>query len=350
MKIHSDFECGNICFVSEDGNNIYLKNEMRGTTKEKAYYWAFCVEGAQGKTLTFHLEHEWVGPWGAAVSRDLINWSWTESALDGASFSYTFGQNESKVYFAHDLLYTPSRMFSVFDELGVKPQTLCKSLGGRDISLFKIGDGKRNIVLTSRHHCCESSGTYVLEGMIREYMQNPISDTNLFVVPMMDYDGVCMGEHGKDRAPHDHNRDYIADNIYPEVGCVMRYAEQNEVLFAIDFHAPSHRVGRSDRMFIVRKMQHLNERFDTIGSLFEKYSGGDAMDYSMKNDVPPNTGWNKDDTPTFSTFFNLRPECCLALTLECTHFGTEQNKVTAERFVNSGRAFYRALREFSENN
>ena len=89
MKIHSDFECGNICFVSEDGNNIYLKNEMRGTTKEKAYYWAFCVEGAQGKTLTFHLEHEWVGPWGAAVSHDLINWSWTESAVDGASFSYT---------------------------------------------------------------------------------------------------------------------------------------------------------------------------------------------------------------------------------------------------------------------
>ena len=74
------------------------------------------------------------------------------------------------------------------------------------------------------------------------------------------------------------------------------------------------------------------------------------MDYSMKNDVPPNTGWNKDDTPTFSTFFNVRPECRLALTLECTHFGTEDNKVTAQRLINSGRAFWRAVREFAENN
>ena len=74
------------------------------------------------------------------------------------------------------------------------------------------------------------------------------------------------------------------------------------------------------------------------------------MDYSMKNDVPPNTGWNKDDTPTFSTFFNVRPECRLALTLECTHFGTEDNKVTAQRLINSGRVFWRAVREFSENN
>lgn len=350
MNIHADFECANIRLLSIDGDHVYLQNEMRGTKKEASYYWAFCVENAAGKTLTFHLDHEWVGPWGAAVSHDLISWSWTESAVDGASFSYAFGQNENKVYFAHDLLYTPSRLFNVLNELDICTSTLCVTPKGRKIPFFKLGEGKTHIVLTSRHHCCESSGTYALEGAIREYMASPLEDTTLFVVPMMDYEGVCDGDQGKDREPHDHNRDYISDNIYPEVGAVMNYAEQNKVSFAFDFHSPSHRIGRSKYVYIVRKMPQLASRFDAFSDLFEKYSGGDAMDYSMKNDVPPNTGWNKDDTPTFSTFFNVRPECRLALTLECTHFGTEDNKVTAQRLINSGRAFWRAVREFSENN
>lgn len=346
MKIHADFECGNIRFLKQEGDLILLQNELRGTTAEKYYYWAFCVEGAAGQTLTFRLDREWVGPYGAAVSHDLINWSWTNTALDGASFSYTFGPDEQRVYFAHDLVYTPKRLWAVAAELGLEMQTLCRSNGGRDIPCFRLGNGKRNVVLTSRHHACESSGTYVLEGVIREYLKDPIEDTSLLVVPMMDYDGVCQGDQGKNRSPHDHNRDYIPDNIYPEVGAIMDFANTHGVFYAVDFHAPNHRLGRSDRVFIVRKMAHLADRFDTFGALFEKHSGGDAMTYHMKHDVPPNTGWNKDNTPTFSTFFNSRPDCRLALTLETTHFGTEDNQITAQRMLNTGRAFCRALREF----
>ena len=348
MKIHADFECGNIRLLETDGNNVFLQNEMRGTKRDSQYYWAFCVEGAEGKTLTFHLNKEWVGPYGAAVSRDLINWRWSESAESGSSFKYSFSAEEKCVYFAHDLVYTPTRLCFVIEELGLRARVLCKSERGREVPCLQIGDGKKHIVISSRHHACESSGSYVLEGFLREYIASTIEDTSLFVVPMVDYDGVCEGEHGKDRDPHDHNRDYIPDNIYPEVGAIMHYAEDREVAYAIDFHAPSHRVGRSNRMFIVRKMDKLKERFDIFGALFEKYSGGDAMDYSMKNDVPPNTGWNKDETPTFSTFFNLRPECRLALTLEVTHYGTEENRVTAERLINSGRACLRALNDYSK--
>ena len=53
MKIHADFECGNIIFLRQEENEIYLSNEMRGTIRDKAYYWAFCIEGAAGKTLNF---------------------------------------------------------------------------------------------------------------------------------------------------------------------------------------------------------------------------------------------------------------------------------------------------------
>ena len=348
MRIHSDFECGNIIFLKQEGNDIYLSNEMRGTIRDKAYYWAFCIEGAAGKTLNFHLDNEWAGPYGAAVSHDLINWHWSESALDGASFSYTFAPDEDRVYFAHDLLYTPSRLNAVMQELNITPFTVCKTLKGRDVPAFRMGNGSKNIVLSSRHHACESPGSYVLEGMIREYAANPIDDTNIFVVPMVDFDGVIEGEHGKDRDPNDHNRDYIEDHIYPEVGAIIDYAKEKEISYAFDFHAPSHRIGRSNRVYVVRKFPELQERFDNFGKLLQKHCGGEAMIYDMKYDVYPNVSWNKDTTPTFSTYFNRRPECKLALTLEVTHYGTDDNKVTAERLINTGKAFCRAIDEYSK--
>lgn len=348
MKIHAEFECGNIRFLKREGNEVYLTNEMRGTIRDKAYYWAFCAEGAAGETLNFHLDNEWVGPYGAAVSHDLVNWHWSESSLDGASFSYTFGEGEDRVYFAHDLLYTPTRLNTFLKEIGVTSYTACKTLRGREVPAFKIGNGKKNIILSSRHHACESPGSWVLEGMIREYIANPLDDTNIWVLPMVDFDGVTEGEYGKDRDPHDHNRDYIENNIYPEVGAIIDYAKDKEITFAVDFHSPSHRVGRSNRIFVVRKFPHFEEKFDDFGTLLEGYCGGDAMTYEMKYDVHPNVGWNKDTTPTFSTYFNSRPDCRLALTLEVTHYGTDDNKVSAERLVNTGKAFCRALDEYSK--
>ena len=107
-------------------------------------------------------------------------------------------------------------------------------------------------------------------------------------------------------------------------------------------------MGRSNRIYVVRKFPHFEEKFDDFGTLLEGYCGGDAMTYEMKYDVHPNVGWNKDTTPTFSTYFNSRSDCRLALTLEVTHYGTDDNKVSAERLVNTGRAFCRALDEYSK--
>ena len=346
MKIHADFECGNIRLLREEGQDIYLENEMRGTARTSQYYWAFCVEGAAGQTLTFHLSEEWVGPIGAAVSHDLIDWHFTGNRDDGGTFTYTFAEHEDKVYFAHDLVYTPTRLLTVLRELGIPTQTLCQTGKGRDVPCFCVGEGKQQMVLAARHHACESSGSYVLEGMLREYLANPIPDTVLFVVPMVDYDGVCEGEQGKGRAPYDHNRDYVSDPIYPETAAIMAYAKEREIPYAFDFHAPSHCVGRSNRIFVVRKFTALTERFDAFGKLFEAHSGGEAMGYDMAWDVQPNVGWNKDETPTFSTFFNTRPECRLAMTLEVTHFGREEDRVSADKLIHTGRAFCRSVAEF----
>ena len=79
-------------------------------------------------------------------------------------------------------------------------------------------EGYKKVLLTSRHHACESTGSYVLEGVIKALCENPIEGYEFFVVPMTDFDGVCDGDQGKNRIPHDHNRDYDPDvpSIYSE--------------------------------------------------------------------------------------------------------------------------------------
>lgn len=349
MRIHADFECGNIRVLRTEGVHIYLQNELRGTTRDYCY-WAFCVEGAQGMTLSFHLDKEWVGEFGAAVSHDCIHWEWMDSRDTPASFTYTFGADETVVYFAHDAAYTPTRWRTVSQELGLVNDVLCRSPEGRETPCVRLGQGSRHIVLASRHHACESTGTYILEGFLREYLASPMEDTTLFVVPFVDYDGVCNGDQGKGRAPYDHNRDYVDAPIYPEVREIMRYAKEQPVYMGFDFHAPSHTGGRRcSKVFVVRKMAEKQPLFDAFGSLFEACCNEHSMTYVMSDDIAPNTGWNHDETPTFSTFFNTLPACRFACTLETTFFGTPDNKVTVPRLVETGRAFCRAVKAFDHS-
>ena len=89
---------------------VRVENELRDTQGDW-FYWAFRVRGAAGRTLTFDFgDKAWVGPWGAAVSHDGVNWTWGGAASeDGKRFTYAFAPDEAEVYFCHDLHYAPAR-------------------------------------------------------------------------------------------------------------------------------------------------------------------------------------------------------------------------------------------------
>lgn len=112
MVIHNKFVGGNIVLDHIEGDHVYLKNELRDTTTDW-FYWAFCVEGAQGRELTFHFESTRLGFWGPAVSRDLVSWHWHDQVSDDyLSFSYCLGKDETRVYFAHHMLHHPNHFFN----------------------------------------------------------------------------------------------------------------------------------------------------------------------------------------------------------------------------------------------
>lgn len=347
MLIHKDFTGGNVTVKSIEGDVIYIENELRDTV-EDWFYWAFCVEGAQGKTLTFKMQPNRLGDFGPAVSHDLKSWRWLDR-VDGDSFSYTFGENESKVYFAHDMLYHPQRFFDFAQSKGLQINTLCTSRKGRSTPCVIVGNGDLSIILTARHHACESTGNYVLEGVLEELAQKPIPDCTVFCVPFVDYDGVIEGDQGKSRAPFDQNRDYGAneESIYAETAAIRRYADEKGCHLAFDFHSPWHKGGRNDHVFIVQNALEKLDRFNLFGSILQDQVSADSLDYKKEKDIAPFEEWNKPSAQ-FAINMTARPQCDLAFTLETTYFGTPHNKVSQDKLIELGRCFARAIKVYAK--
>ena len=353
MIIHNKFVGGNIFVDRIEGDHVYLKNEQRDSTKNW-FYFAFCVEGAAGRELTFHLvraekgHYARLGFWGPAVSHDLKDWHWLDQREEN-TFTYRFGEDEDCVYFAHHPLYHPQHFFEFARRKNLTVEEFSKSRKGNSVPCLRFGDGETSIILTSRHHSCESTGSYVLEGIADELTSNPIENTRVLVVPFVDLDGVVDGDHGKHRGPQiGYNGEYHPDTgaVYPETQAIIAYAEQYGAYYAFDFHSPSHWTKEHDHIYVMRSYKaEKMDRFSEI--LVEEYIEG-GMHYSPQ--------WNQPAKPgevvgsTFNSYMNHRPENVLAFTMECTYAGLAENKVSAERLRIFGRSFANALRRFVKEN
>ena len=349
MIIHKNFVGGNIIVKEQTETDVYVENELRGTT-EDWFYWAFCVEGAQGKTVTFHFQQHRLGYFGPAVSHDLENWHWLDS-VDGNNFTYQFGENEDKVYFAHHMLYNMKRFDALIERTGYKVEELCKghkTEKGRSVPCIRFGEGDKYMVLTARHHACESTGSYVLEGLLDELAKEPLEGVSVFCVPFVDYDGVLDGDQGKRRNGHDHNAEYAPCDIpvYPESAAIVDFLENHNVVYGFDFHSPWHFHGKNDLPFLVHNSIRKRDRLLRFADCLEKEMTPESLQYRAENDMPPMTDWNRQ--PSRGTAYNMmhRPGADIAVTLETTYAGLPENKVTQENMVELGHCFARAIKRY----
>lgn len=344
MHILTDFIGANAT-IEYNGDNVVVIPDMRDSACNW-FYWAFCVTDAAGKTVTFEFQDETkIGRYGAAVSTDFVNWHWSMNA-DDTSFTYTFGEDENKVWFAHHSLYSTEyfERFAKSENLIIKE--LCTSQKGRKIPYTEFGNGKKTVVLTARHHCCESSGSYVLEGVISRLKENLPKDLSVIVVPYMDFDGCFDGDQGKNRQPHDHNRDYTENSIYNEVKAIKAITEGKDVVYAFDFHSPYYQGGRRDYPYIVHPRD--DYKIDEFGKIFEEKSASLPVGYFQENDVRYGQEWNRksDTVEKFSDYFGEFSGNKLAFTLETPYFGPPEHKISTDDLRNIGRAFADAFTEF----
>ena len=230
----------------------------------------------------------------------------------------------------------------------IKINTLTQGRLGSNVPLLQFGSGDKKLLLTARHHACESTGSYVLEGVLQGLAENPISDVEVLAVPFVDYDGYLSGDQGKSRQPHDHNRDYdpTLPSLYPETDAIKKLARAVGVDYAFDFHSPYHKGEEHDLCFIVQKANV--EELRRFAAILESQITDEAFRYQAKNDLAPGVKWNNPASHTFANYMAKEVGAKIACTLETAYFGEPDNVASADKYLELGRCFAAALKKYIE--
>ena len=264
IEIRSDYPGGNVKVrgIDEAAGVVKISPDLRDT-KGRWFHFDFILRGAAGRTLHFQFPNDkaaYLATLGPAISSDGgTTWRWLRP--DGTrheprnAFDYTFGKDENETRFAVSIPYVQKNWDAAAarwrEKDGVKFDVLCKSQSGtRDTELLRIpcrkGDAKWIFAFTARHHACETTANAVMEGVIDEILAGSkegewIRDNaDCVFVPFMDKDGVECCDQGKNRRPHDHNRDYTA-GIYTSVRAfkelLTKESSGKQIVF-FDLHSP----------------------------------------------------------------------------------------------------------------
>jgi hypothetical protein len=384
FRIDADFPGGNIKVLQIDGDTVKLQQDLRDTAGSW-FYWSFRIRGAEGRKLNFVFTEGVIGTRGPAVSTDNgLTWRWIgELGFSATKFQYQFGADEKDVYFSQGMNYTEKDLNRFLEKYknnpSLKIESLCKTKKGRNIELLRIFSNDKKpdfkVFLSSRHHCGEMIATYSLEGII----ETVLSDTDdgcwlrdhadFFIVPLVDKDGVENGDQGKNRKPHDHNRDYI-QRIHESVQAITEQVPKwldGKPLFYLDMHCPWLRggndplhlekgtneyvyfVGINPKEFGENSWKNL-QHFSTI---LEKERKG-TIPYRASNNMPFGVSWN---TAANKKTVNLRkcdewgatlPNVVFASAIEVPFANAEGVVVDADSARALGHDLARAIRVYLE--
>ena len=300
------------------GNAI---QDLRDTTGEW-FYWAFRVKGAAGRTVRFDFRKpdgsalDIVGVRGPVVSTD--GGKTFSYPLDGKAttcgFTYTFApdENETLFYECHPYVRADWDAFVARHAADAAKgvfavETLCRSRAGAEVPRVRAGclsgEPKHRFMFTARHHCSETTASWVFEGIVDAFLADDDlgawlrANVELMGVPFVDYDGVQAGDQGKNRKPHDHNRDY-SEFIYPETKALTEWIgehAQGRLDAFIDLHCPWIRGDYNEFVYATRKDPKITPptaQEDRFSEILEKVQSG-ALRYKAANDLPFGKAWNK---------------------------------------------------------
>lgn len=371
ITIDADFPGGNIILERIEGDTVYVQQELRDT-EGWWFYWYFRVSGAAGKTLRFQFSgRDPIGVRGPAVSVDNgINWAWlgAENCADGA-FTYTFPSDSSPVRFAFTIPYLESdwqRFLNSCDNSDrLVEDILCTSSQGRNVELLRVGqlngEPQHRVVITVRHHACESMASFVLEGLLAAILADNDDGRwfqdhlEVLVVPFMDKDGVENGDQGKNRKPHDHNRDYSEISIYPETKALRAKLKEwagGRLHATLDLHCPWIRGNHNEEIYLVGSADEaVWEQQQRFGAILEEVNKG-PLPYRASSNLPFGQSWNttanwgsgKSSQQWMRTIEGVH----LATTIEVPYANVMGAEVTQESARAFGVSLSKALRIYLE--
>ena len=372
FAIDADFPGGNVIADCSDEDTVFLRPDQRDST-DWWFYWYFRVRGAAGRTVKFEFTgRNPIGTQGPAFSTDAgRTWSWLgPEAVDDSSFSFTFDNKSQDVRFCFSIPYLESNLREFLAKHEGSPylavHELCRTSKGRSAERLHAGkidaEPKYRVLLTARHHACEMIASYSLEGLLDAVLADTdlghwfANNVEVLAIPFVDKDGVEDGDQSKNRKPHDPNRDYDGDSIYPTVQAIRRLVprwSQGKLAVAIDLHCPHISGKYNEVIYIVGSTDaDIWREQQEFASILESVCEG-PLPYSAASNLPFGTAWNTagnyGNYKSCSGWAQEQPGIRLATTIEIPYANVGTTVVTADKARAFGRDVAQALRQYLEN-
>jgi len=331
VEFRTCFAGGNGIVQSLPDGRFLIEAEQRGG-KIDWFYW--CVEFFNIETSSLRIvvkRPEHLSSLGPAFQVNGGEWSWLGvTSPDQAEFEIKIETGVDTVKLASVIPYTSANLRAWLNgylerEDTVQEEELCSSSEGRAVPLLRVrarGDtAPIRVLATCRHHACEASANWVLEGMLDYSIRQQSHGVALDCVPFVDLDGVENGDQGKGRNPHDHNRDYGHDGIYAETKAIQQWLSDSDCYDAvIDLHSPWIRESHNECAHIVLPEPGvLADRINRFSELLEGKSRGDVIAFRHSDNLLFGERWNKvipKEGSTFIGYVRQNDISELALTME----------------------------------
>jgi predicted deacylase len=372
LTVDADFPGGNIIVDRIEGDTVFLRPDQRDSSTWW-FYWHFRVRGAAGRTVKFQFAgRSPIGTRGPAVSDDGgRNWTWLDpEARWDSSFTYEFGEQDHDVRFCFSIPHLEANLqqflFRHADNPHLAVHDLGRSRKGRRVERLHVGkihgDPKYRVLLTARHHACEMIASYTLEGLLEAALSDTSlgrwfqSNVEILAVPFVDKDGVEDGDQGKNRKPHDHNRDYAGQSVYPAVAAIRRFVpewSEEKLRVVLDLHCPYIGGIYNEVVYLVGSSDPaIWEQQQEFGAILESVRQG-PLPYSVNSSLPFGTGWNTASNygkqKSCGRWGSEQPGVLMASTIEIPYANVGAVLVTAEKARAFGRDLARALRRYLES-
>lgn len=277
LRVRSDFEVGNaeVVTVDEAARRVRIMPALR-EGRGWPCWWFFKLEGlkvgeqitveVQAQTKPFReqmvLAADWCQPTHAWVSTDGEKWTATEAGKRSADkvMTYVMRAESEVMAVAWGPPFLPSDAQKLLAEVeaglpGAKCFELAKTRGGRAVQGIRIGDetAEHQVWVGARQHAWEAGGSQVGRGFLKWYASPEAkalrATTCLHFIPIMDVDNVTVGAGGKEAVPRDHNRDWAAEPIYPEVAAAQKMIREIQARRGLDVFIDLHNPGSRDPIF-----------------------------------------------------------------------------------------------------
>ncbi|XP_033752489.1 uncharacterized protein LOC117336185 isoform X9 [Pecten maximus] len=198
-----------------------------------------------------------------------------EKPFYSLTWTVEFPHDNDTVYFAHCFPYTYTDLQDYLLDISNDPvkskickqRVLCRTLAGNLVYVLTITSPSQNpedikhkkaVVITSRVHPGECNASWMMKGFL-DYLTGNSADAKLLrdtfifkIVPMLNPDGVIVGNYRCSLAGRDLNRNYktVLKDSYPSVwhtkNMIRKLLQEREIIVYCDLHGHS----RKQNVFI----------------------------------------------------------------------------------------------------